>query len=65
MRKVKRMYNKAIHFIGICFGIFGIMMLMKMAGLGDWGGSCADIARYGAVGLVSISGGAFLAGWAV
>ena len=59
------MYNKTIHFLGFCFCIFGGLMLMKMAGLGDWNGSCMDIARYGMVGLTSLVGGRFLTWWTV
>lgn len=62
---VRKMYNKVIHFIGGCFCLFGALALMKMAGLGDIGGSNYDIMHYGLAGLTAVIGGSFLTWWTV
>lgn len=65
MKKMKRMMNKALPYIGMAVLIFGIAVCYMTAAYSDQGGSDAVVAVNSLKGLAIVIIGAFLSRWRV
>ena len=65
MKKMKRMMNKTLPYIGMAVLIFGICVCYMTAAYSDQGGSDAVVAVNSVKGLAIVIIGAFLSRWRV
>lgn len=60
---MKHAFNKTIHMIGIGFVLFGLLMMVRAAGMADLGGDFAELTRVALSGVVAAAGGIFVGWW--
>lgn len=62
---MKRAINKTFHTIGAAAMIFGVLMVVKAAGMADLGGDFNELVHVTLAGTAAMGIGAFVAWWKI